>query len=156
MCDQCDDAAAVTHMMGGYVSGTIRKACSLGTTSTPDTWQLAVPLMGMQSVTSSPPYSAGNWQGRPVTDSRVTLVAAEQAGRQRVGAVPFSWHTVAGCPLRCCSGAETSHPMALKPPSNSLQPLQNRAQHTKAALLTSLGRENGQLIGRRGGRGGGQ
>lgn len=39
------------------------------------TWQLARPAMGMQSVTSSPSYRAGNWQGRPVTDSCVPLAA---------------------------------------------------------------------------------
>lgn len=59
------------------------------------TWQLAMPAMGMHSVTSSPPYSAGNWQGRPDTDSWLALVAVEGSrevqAEHRVGDMRSSW-----------------------------------------------------------------
>ena len=39
-------------------------------------WQCGTPAMATQSVARSPLNRAGNWQGRPVTEVRLTLVAA--------------------------------------------------------------------------------
>lgn len=72
----------------------------------------------MQSVTSSPPYSAGNWQVLPVTDSRVALVAAEGAGKHG-NRLSSGGNTHAGHPrvhgaAQCLSPGHASHPNHLQ------------------------------------------